>query len=122
MDLNQINITTDIRICSFDIKNMYSNIPTQEVINIIIDTANKNEIPRDVTTEIELLTKLIIKQNYFEHNSTYYQESEGLAMGAPTSALLSEIYLQHLEYNKILDLLTKYKIITYHRYVDDILL
>jgi hypothetical protein len=30
IDLNQISITTDIRICSFDINNMYSNIPTQE--------------------------------------------------------------------------------------------
>jgi hypothetical protein len=27
-DLNQINITTDKRICSFDLKNMYSNMST----------------------------------------------------------------------------------------------
>jgi hypothetical protein len=74
---------------------MYSNIPTQEVINIIIDIANENEIPGDITTEIESLMKLIIKQKYFEHNSIYYQQSEGLAMGAPSSALLSDIYLKN---------------------------
>jgi hypothetical protein len=43
-------------------------------------------------------------------------------MGAPSSALLSEIYLQHLEHNQIQDLLTKHEIISYHRYVNDILL
>jgi hypothetical protein len=71
---------------------------------------------------MELMTKLIIKQNYFEENSIFYQQSVGLAMGAPSSALLSEIYLQHLEHNQILDLLAKHKIISYHRYVEDILL
>jgi hypothetical protein len=40
-------------------------------------------------------------------------------MGTPSSALLSEIYLQHLEHNQVLDLLKKHKIISYHRYVDD---
>jgi hypothetical protein len=41
---------------------------------------------------------------------------------APSSALLSELYLQHIEHNQILKLLIKHKIISYHRYVDDILL
>jgi hypothetical protein len=30
-----------------------------------------------------------------------------MAMGAPSSALLSEIYLQHLEHNQVLDILKK---------------
>jgi hypothetical protein len=48
---------------------------------------------------MELITKLIIIQNYFELNSKFYHQSEGLAMGAPSSA---EIYLQHLEHNQVL--------------------
>jgi hypothetical protein len=75
--------------------------------------ANKNEIPGDIIKEMELITKLIIKQNYFEQNSVFCQQSEGLAMGSPSSALLSEIYLQHLQHNKNLDLLISYKIISY---------
>jgi hypothetical protein len=71
---------------------------------------------------MEQTPKLIIKQNYFELNSKFYQQSEGLAMGTPSSALLAEIYLQHLEHNQMLDLLKKHKIISYHRYVDDILI
>jgi hypothetical protein len=49
-------------------------------------------------------------------------QSEGLAMGAPSSALLAEFYLQSTEHNQILQLLIKHKIISYHRYVDDILI
>jgi hypothetical protein len=41
-------------------------------------------------------------------------------MGAPTSAILSESFLQYLEHNQILEILKKHKIIAYYRYVDDI--
>jgi hypothetical protein len=67
-DLSQINIITDVQICSFDTRNMYSNVPTHELINIIIDVANKYEIHREIIKAIKLLTELIIKQNYFELN------------------------------------------------------
>jgi hypothetical protein len=93
-----MNINTDTRMCSFDIKNMYSNIRTLELINIIIDMANKRNIQDEFVKEIKLLTKLIIKQNYFEINSKFYLQSEGLAMGAPSSALLSEIYSEYIEH------------------------
>jgi len=43
-------------------------------------------------------------------------------MCAPTSSILSEIYLQSLENTKSLDILKEEKIIGYFRYVDDILI
>jgi len=43
-------------------------------------------------------------------------------MGAPTSSILSEIYLQYLENTEIFDILLKHHIIGYFRYVDDILI
>ena len=42
-------------------------------------------------------------------------------MGAPTSGLLTEFFLQHLEHLHISHLSDKYKIIKYFRYVDDVL-
>jgi len=42
-------------------------------------------------------------------------------MGAPSSAALSEIYIQHLEHTKITDIIVQQNIIGYFRYVDDIL-
>jgi hypothetical protein len=43
-------------------------------------------------------------------------------MGAPTSAILAEIFIQCLEHTKIINILNVYQIIAYHRYVDDILI
>jgi hypothetical protein len=44
-----------------------------------------------------------------------------LALGAPTSSILSEIYLLYLENTKIYDILSGSRIEDYFRYVDDIL-
>jgi hypothetical protein len=43
-------------------------------------------------------------------------------MGAPTSAILSKIFLQLLEHNHILKLLNKYHVRGYFRYIDDIII
>jgi hypothetical protein len=43
-------------------------------------------------------------------------------MGAPTSAVLAEAFIQHLKHTRIVDILKKSQIIDYHRYVDDILI
>jgi hypothetical protein len=40
----------------------------------------------------------------------------------PTSAILSEIFLQYLEHNIILSILSKHHVDSYNRYVDDILI
>jgi hypothetical protein len=45
-----------------------------------------------------------------------------LAMGAPASSIFSQIYLQQLEQNKIINVLRKPKMMGYFRYVDDILI
>jgi hypothetical protein len=38
-------------------------------------------------------------------------------MGAPTSAILAEIFMQHHEHNYIINILQKHHIIDYYRYV-----
>jgi hypothetical protein len=46
----------------------------------------------------------------------------GLPMGAPTSALFAEIFIQHIEHNHIISTLTQHNILDYHRYVNGILI
>jgi hypothetical protein len=43
-------------------------------------------------------------------------------MGAPTSAIFSEIYLQYIEHTALAEILNNHKIYGYFRYVDDILI
>jgi hypothetical protein len=41
-DLNTIELNKDTRLCSFDITNMYTNIPKNGVINIIKEILDSN--------------------------------------------------------------------------------
>jgi hypothetical protein len=45
-----------------------------------------------------------------------------LAIGAPSSVVLSEVYLQHLEHTEIIKIITQHNILGYFRYVDDSLM
>jgi hypothetical protein len=65
--------------------------------------------------------QVLIEQNYFQYQDTTYVQTEGLSMGAPTSSIFSEIYLQWLKNTTIIDLLIEHKIEGYSRYVDDVL-
>jgi hypothetical protein len=69
-----------------------------------------------------VLYDVILAQNYFTHPPFTYIKRSGLAMGAPTSSILSEVYLQSLEHTKLYDILIKHQITGYFRYVDDILM
>jgi hypothetical protein len=62
---NNININHNIRICSFDITNMYTNIPLNNFTTIIRNRLSKGDTPQPIINEIDRITKLIIEQNYF---------------------------------------------------------
>jgi hypothetical protein len=75
-----------------------------------------------VSLEIIYILKIILEQNYFQYDKQHYKQTEGLAMGAPTSAVLAEIFTQHMEHKHIYPILKTQEIIAYYRYVYDILI
>jgi hypothetical protein len=101
---------------------MHTNIPIHGVRNIVDDIVDKNHIAQTIKNEIKNLLNVITEQNYTEHNEKWYKQNDGLAMGAPTSAILAEVFIQYPEYTKIVYILQKSQIIDYHRYIDDILI
>lgn len=64
----------------------------------------------------------MLEQNYFQVDQDYYKQNDGLAMGAPTSAILAETYIQYIEHTQIYPILKKKQIIAYYRYVNNILI
>jgi hypothetical protein len=114
-DLKSIEINPNCRLASFDISNMYTNIPTDHLKHIIENGLKNNMIETQHIQEILTIYDLIVKQNYFLHNKKFWQQKTGLAMGAPSSALLSEIFLQYIEINHILNILTNSNILGYFR-------
>jgi hypothetical protein len=68
------------------------------------------------------IVQIVLNQNYFRYENELYKQTDGLAMGAPTSSLLSEVFLQSLEHNSIYKILIELNIKAYFRYVVDILI
>jgi hypothetical protein len=105
--------------CSFDISNMYTNIPTQRITSIIQILLKHHNTQQNTVKVIINITNTVLSCNYFKFNKDCYQQEEGLEMGAPSSAILAEIHLQSIECNNISDILIKHNVIGYFRYVDD---
>lgn len=123
-NIKNINIPDNSYFISFDIKDMYSNIPPRETLTILEqDLRNSNNLNNQQIRDIIQLTKTCINQNYFEFNSHFYQQENGLAMGSPLSGLLSDIFMHNLEDNNIINDSNPFrnKIIYWYRYVDDII-
>ena len=100
-DLDYIPCPPDLRLASLNISNMYTNTPTNELLDIIENTCKNNDLEPTIRQEILHLTRLVVTQNYFKLQDKTYLQKNGLAMGAPTSSALSEIYLQFMENTKI---------------------
>jgi hypothetical protein len=83
---------------------MYSNVPTDELIKTIDIMFEKHGISEELKNELMKSSQIIIKQNHFQFQNTLYIQEEGLAMGAPTSSVFPEIYLQHTENTIISDI------------------
>jgi hypothetical protein len=120
--LKNIPFNQNLRLALFDISNMYTNIPTEELLTITESTCKNNNVEEGLKCDILKLLNVVIYQNDFQFMDKTYVQHDGLAMGAPTSSILSEFYLQHLKNSKIYDILLNFNIMGYFQYVDDLLI
>jgi hypothetical protein len=91
-DVSELEVNAHTRSCSFDISNIYTNIPQEIVIDIIKTLMNTQETDSGIVIDVISLIELVLEQNYFTHNNSFYKQTHGLAMGAPTFLIFSEIY------------------------------
>jgi hypothetical protein len=97
-DLKTIELNRNMRICSFDVESMYTDIPKNGTVNVINSILESNpEITLNIQKEILHILQTVIEQNYFQFDQQYYKQTDGLAMGVPTSSILAETYIQQME-------------------------
>jgi hypothetical protein len=51
----------------------------------------------EAKNEIVDLLNVTVEQNCIQQNGQWYKQDNGLAMGEPTSAILTETFIQYLE-------------------------
>jgi hypothetical protein len=119
-DLDTIQIHNNNKLLTLDIKDLYVNMPTQDILHTTKFWLDKQNNDQTITQQILSILTVIMKQNYFKHNNQFYQPDTGIAMGSPISSLLAEILLQYFEETHMKHHLEHKDIIYYKRYVDDI--
>jgi hypothetical protein len=94
----------------------------QETRNILADILNQKRVAPQTQQQLLKWFDVITKQNCFAHKKQVVIQHDGLAMGAPSSGLIAEIFPQHIEHSYLVHLTHKHSIINYCRCVDDILI
>jgi hypothetical protein len=96
-ELKDTPILLYFALASLDITNLYPSIPVSETKEILSDLLeHRSRVPQ---TQLELLNwyEIITKQNYFTFDKKIMVQNNGIAMGAMSSSLIAEIFLQHTE-------------------------
>jgi len=96
-ELKQTPLTPTSAFASLNITNMYSNIPIEETKHILYNSITHNAIDQHTITELINWYEIVTQQNYFENNDQIILQKDGLAMGAPSSSIISEIFPQNIE-------------------------
>ena len=118
-DLTKLKIHENHKLITFDVKDLYINIPIDETFNYHkIKTIDNNDT--QTTQQILTLLKVFLSQNYFTFQHKIYQPEQGVSMGSPISSIIAEIFLQHFKDVHIKQLLDAKNILLYTQYIDDI--
>ena len=111
-------------LASYDVTSLFTNVPVQETINIIVEKAftdNWFNSTYDLNLQKDQLTQLLrmaSTDQLFQFDGQLYEQCEGVAMGSPLGPLLANVFMCHLEERlSDDDLIPSY----YKRYVDDTL-
>jgi len=70
--LREIPFDQNLKFASFRITNMYSNVPTGELIKVMDLSCKQNDIKEQLKYEIMKISQILIKQNYFQLEDTLY--------------------------------------------------
>jgi len=97
-NISALKINNNHKIITYDVKNLYVNIPIEETLTITKQQLLKSN-DKHKTKQIVTILQTILEQNYFEFQETIYHPNKGTTMGSPISDTMAEIFLQHIEKN-----------------------
>ena len=107
---------------SSDVISLYTTIPIDQALLIIKDLLEHDDKLADRTLlsprQILDLLDILLRTTGFKFNGDFYQQTDRAAMGGPTSAIISEIYMQSLETTAITTADHPPKV--WERHIDDV--
>ena len=139
--VSEVKLAYNDHLISFDIESLFTNIPTDETIDIILNKIFTSPEPDKIITgkpgrppkpdrslypkfngltrsELKQLLTICTKSSHFVFNNKFYDQIDGLAMGSPLGPLFANIFMDSFE-KKIMPQLVNLGLKCWLRYVDD---
>ena len=107
---------------SYDVQSLFTNVPVQETISIILDKLYETEDSMYCgfnRADFHSLLNLAVNDIYFIFNKQLYKQKDGMAMGSPLGPTFANIFMSHLETKYLQDCNSNYTPTFYKRYIDD---
>lgn len=132
--ITQLKPADDYRMLSFDVESLFTNIPTSETIEIILNLTHGPEKVRNERNNLvqnnklfnglmrKDLKKLLIictQESHFQFNGEFYDQIDGVAMGSPLGPLFANVFMSDFE-RKHKSKLRELGVNHWWRYVDDV--
>lgn len=120
--VKDLSSATDLYIVSFDIVSLFTNVPTTETIDILLDLAfkeNNTHFHNLTRSELQRLLVMCTQESHFQFNGEYFDQIDGVAMGSPLGPLFANAFMSNFE-NKHMEKLKELGLLRWNRYVDDI--
>ena len=117
-DNNSTNIG---KLVSLDISSLFTNVPTDAVLEFIGRKIDAGQIQLPIPKEPFLqFIKLCVDHNCFQFENEFYRQRFGISMGSPLSPVLANLFMEYFE-SELLPSVSP-KPMLWLRYVDDILM
>ena len=121
-DICKIDNANDYYMASFDIENLFTNVPLGETISIILNllfTENISHFLGMTKSLFQTFLELSVLNSSFIFNGSLYKQVDGLGMGLPLGPTFANIFMCFQEKLWLDACPVDYKPIFYRRYMDD---
>ena len=117
------------RICShetlvsFDVTSLFTNVPIEGACRVALQRLegdrNLSERTSLSPAKITALLEFVLRSTYFLHEGTFYEQTDGAAMGSPVSAVIANLYMEAFEEEALQSCPPECSPSVWKRYVDD---
>ena len=83
---------------SFDVESLFTNIPLEECIDLAVNYISEGNPDLKLSKpELRSLLTVATAQTHFLFNGSFYDQTDGVAMGSPLAPVLANLFMGHHE-------------------------